>query len=76
MGGGPPFFTPSASPAGYRLFHDLGCAISCHSERSEESRISKNLRSFTLFRMTEKLGFPIASIVMIHKLYGKKLAIS
>jgi hypothetical protein len=26
----------------------------CHSERSEESRISKGLRSFTSFRMTEK----------------------
>jgi hypothetical protein len=26
----------------------------CHSERSEESRIFKELRSFTSFRMTEK----------------------
>jgi hypothetical protein len=26
----------------------------CHSERSEESRISRGLRSFTPFRMTEK----------------------
>jgi hypothetical protein len=26
----------------------------CHSERSEESRIFKKLRSFTQFRMTEK----------------------
>jgi hypothetical protein len=27
---------------------------SCHSERSEESRFLKKLRSFTSFRMTEK----------------------
>jgi hypothetical protein len=26
----------------------------CHSERSEESRIFKRLRSFTSFRMTKK----------------------
>jgi hypothetical protein len=26
----------------------------CHSERSEESRIFKELRSFTAFRMTKK----------------------
>jgi hypothetical protein len=28
----------------------------CHSERSEESRLSNKLRSFTSFRMTEKTG--------------------
>jgi hypothetical protein len=28
--------------------------IHCHSERSEESRIFRGLRSFTPFRMTEK----------------------
>jgi hypothetical protein len=33
----------------------------CHSERSEESRIFKWLRSFTPSRMTEKTGFEIAS---------------
>jgi hypothetical protein len=29
-------------------------AAPCHSERSEESRISKTLRSFTSFRMTKR----------------------
>jgi hypothetical protein len=35
----------------------------CHSERSEESRIFNWLRSFTPFRMTEKTGFEVVSIV-------------
>jgi hypothetical protein len=34
--------------------------VKCHSERSEESRISNKLRSFTSFRMTEEAGFEIA----------------
>jgi hypothetical protein len=29
----------------------------CHSERSEESRIFRRLRSFTSFRMTKKMNF-------------------
>ncbi len=33
----------------------------CHSERSEESRIFRRLRSFTSFRMTETNGFARAS---------------
>jgi len=33
-----------------------------HSERSEESCIFNNLRSFTAFRMTENTGFEIASM--------------
>ncbi|MGD0828915.1 MAG: hypothetical protein ABSA09_12665 [Desulfobaccales bacterium] len=36
-------------------------AQKCHSERSEESRIFSDLRSFTSFRMTVKSGFAIAS---------------
>jgi hypothetical protein len=32
-----------------------------HSERSEESRIFNNLRSFTTFRMAGKMSFAIAS---------------
>jgi hypothetical protein len=32
----------------------LATGNNCHSERSEESRISIELRSFTPFRMTEK----------------------
>ncbi|MFH1596704.1 MAG: hypothetical protein ABIG94_10110, partial [Pseudomonadota bacterium] len=36
-------------------------AMQGHSERSEESRIFNNLRSFTAFRMTEKMSFAIAS---------------
>jgi hypothetical protein len=35
----------------------------CHSERSEESRIFNNLRSFTSFRMKIKTGFAIASSI-------------
>jgi hypothetical protein len=33
----------------------------CPSERSEESRILKDLRSFAAFRMTRKIGFATAS---------------
>jgi hypothetical protein len=36
-------------------------AQKCHSERSEESRIFIDLRSFTPFRMTVKSVFAIAS---------------
>ncbi len=36
-------------------------AHKCHSERSEESRIFLDLRSFTSFRMTVKSGFAIGS---------------
>ena len=37
----------------------------CHSERSEESRIFKSLRSFTMFRMTEKLFLQEALMLLI-----------
>jgi hypothetical protein len=36
----------------------------CHSERSEESSIFSDLRSFTSFRMTVKSDFAIASSVL------------
>ncbi|MGB8874226.1 MAG: hypothetical protein WCC75_12615, partial [Desulfobaccales bacterium] len=39
-------------------------AQKCHSERSEESRIFNDLRSFTPLRMTVKTGFAIASGIL------------
>jgi hypothetical protein len=45
------------NPLTYEALAKLPIDNNCHSERSEESRIFKRLRSFTSFRMTEKNTF-------------------
>jgi AmmeMemoRadiSam system protein B len=51
----------TAEPGKLEPIAKLPFAGICHSERSEESRIFNDLRSFTSFRMTIKTGFAIAS---------------
>jgi hypothetical protein len=44
----------------YELLAKLLIAAPCHSERSEESRIYKSVRSFTSFRMTKRRVLQVA----------------